>query len=885
LGRLAQRVRLRPKIFTPLLAFSVLLLVGMYIILDWQFERRVDGEMEARASEVASALGSPAGAGQSDDRSPVVEALSAVEEVAGVTLVDVRTARVLASTEGWKGLPVDEIPDPLVRAQILEALETPDGSARSAGSEVIVLPVESSSSSREAAALAEVAAIALDRGVIAADLEYAQRQAAVHSVVAIAILVFAAYVLIWTFVLRPARRVTSELPRGQLVAGSVADELALLALAARQSARTEAPASRPPLEAGSSLEDMQLLIDADLRILDSRVGSSDDAESDTSLDVSSLGDLLSETVVAYMSALVRELDEGEEDWFEFNAGRHRYDVQVTALGDREFLLELREIAETPHRAHDGSVTDPSEVLRKILAELPVVVVETDRRGVIRFANRPPFEMRAQNFVGRQFIDIVPRDSARAAKDAMKAALEKRMPQSFVAERLDDDRLRRWVNDVAVIGSGESASIMIASAEIPLSARSLPVESESSLQAEKLWEAELRVSDYESEVQQLRLRLAEAERLAGDREIAMLALREQIAAPLATLYGAVRLIQPGDVPASTRPAIQTLRSTLDALAVVFEAQLDLSFRDTPLASGIGAIERIHLPTWLDEVAIELGHTGRLPSSRIRAVVQPSLPQWMRGDVGALRASILQLVEIARIVASDRPLVLAADQVASKARSVQVRFSIQIPPPLLDDQALATLRACIGAPGSETRSAAFSDIVYGHGTSVGDDSIELVAVEGLAAVLRCAAEFEIAEDAESDHAWVRGLRTLIIQDAAIVENGIQPALSAFGIIGYVVTDEQDLIAALKIAEEYSNPYRLVLADVDTTNLEAFVGHLFDGDAPVVLVGTESESAMVGALSAGYDGYLAKPVRQVDLLEVILSTVEPPQHAASPRPADAA
>jgi CheY-like chemotaxis protein len=270
-----------------------------------------------------------------------------------------------------------------------------------------------------------------------------------------------------------------------------------------------------------------------------------------------------------------------------------------------------------------------------------------------------------------------------------------------------------------------------------------------------------------------------------------------------------------------------------------------------------------------------------------LVPPSLPKWVRGDVGALRASIGQMVEIARIVAFERPLVLTAAQEASKARSVQVRFSIQIPPPKLDGDALETLRACIGGSGKDdgALSGDFSDMVFGDARRPEKAPLELVAADDQAAVLRCSAEFEIAEEAESDQSWVRGLRTLIIQDAATVDNGIQPALGAFGIIGYVVTDEQDLIAALKIAEEYSNPYRLVLADVDTTDLEAFVSHLFDGDAPVVLVGTESESAMVGALSAGYDGYLAKPVRQVDLLEVILSTVEPPQHGSQARAADAA
>ncbi len=187
----------------------------------------------------------------------------------------------------------------------------------------------------------------------------------------------------------------------------------------------------------------------------------------------------------------------------------------------------------------------------------------------------------------------------------------------------------------------------------------------------------------------------------------------------------------------------------------------------------------------------------------------------------------------------------------------------------------LRGCISGevPDDGIPSALKEVLAASQSRSFDALDIELVKINQEATALRCSASFEIAEEIDDGHTWVRGLRTLIIQGAEAKDTSIQAALSALGIIGYVVRDEEALIDALRSGEEYSNPYRFVLADIDTDRLDSFVDKLLDGKAPVVLVGKKSESAMVAAISAGYSGYVTKPVRQVELLEVILSTVEPP------------
>jgi hypothetical protein len=331
----------------------------------------------------------------------------------------------------------------------------------------------------------------------------------------------------------------------------------------------------------------------------------------------------------------------------------------------------------------------------------------------------------------------------------------------------------------------------------------------------------------------------------------------------------------DGKADTRKFDTSVWDAVVAVAGVLDSQLGTTLTEDSTGHQTPTDERFHLATLLDEIAIEAIERDRSPGARISAFVQPSLPKLLYGNARDSRAAIFQMIEFAQLVSGRRPLILAAMQDASEGRSIQVRFEVQIPPPMLSDEDFAVLRGCISGemPDDGIPSSMREVLEASRALSFDAFDIELVKINDEAAALRCSSSFEIADELESDHSWVRGLRTLIIQDADAQDNGVQAALGAFGILGYVVGDEEALVNALNIAEEYSNPYRLVLADVDTPRLESFVGQLFDGDAPVVLVGKKSESAMVGAISAGYSGYLAKPVHQVDVLEVIMSTVEPP------------
>ncbi|MEZ4569230.1 MAG: PAS domain-containing protein [Thermomicrobiales bacterium] len=790
-------------------------------------------------------------------------------------------------------IPVLSAPAPAPRPRIvqvslptrlaeMEKLLAADGSAGVTPEGIEVRPLLVGSPMDLAAVDRYIVVLDLDRSAIASDLNFrTQLRSGGARSLGFASLLLAAYLAVSAWVTKPLLRLAdldakalssaSDSTRDRVPANEVSRvRTRSPALSEARQSRNDPTQSRQR-SSPDALPDVTLLLDESLAILATQLD--DDGQSE--LGIEHLGDLLSGEIVDHVAATMRLLERGASDAFEFAVGSTIYRAMLEHRDDG-FVLQIAE--------GDGDIVpdaDPSvaaaAILSDLLTTLPVSVIETDSQGVIEYANRGIFGAPGPDeIIGRSIGDVLPIEYAEAGRQAMRQARKTSQPQTFVVPAAGAPDGLGWTNYVVANAVDDGISYFILSTELEAEpAVDDPEPVDTFALEEQIWSLELKVSEYEEEIAGLNAAVEEARSRVADTAVASTSLVDGISTPMTDVVRLTHAIGSGDVPKQVRGDVDALWTAVTSLAGALDGQLETSFGNALVKPETSEDERFHLATLLDEVAIEAGAKAPNVSSRISAFVQPSLPKWLFGNEHEARSAVLQMADFARLVCHDRPLIFAAMQDASTGRSIQVRFEVQIPPPRLDDDALAILRGCIRG---ELDEADLVDAFGGAHVNTllpdGDSpDIELVTVNDEATVLRCSMSFELAEDLDADHSWIRGLRTLIIQETGDDGNGIQSALSAFGIIGYVVSGEKDLVDALRIAEDYANPYRLVIADVDTPQLESFVGQLFDGDAPVVLVGKKSESAMVGAISAGYNGYIAKPVRQVDLLEVILSTVEPP------------
>ncbi|CAN5792833.1 hypothetical protein BH23CHL2_BH23CHL2_21370 [soil metagenome] len=881
-SRTWNRYSLRLRLVGALAVAGVLLSLAASQLLGTLYENRIDNRLDSRADELAILL-APTLTNEDQLRS-MVENIALLSDVKSISVGSVGESTVIASAgSGPDGTGAESLTD--VLNAVLSGL-TPELTMSTE-----IRPLQLGDSVDPESDDRYVVAVDLDRSVVAAHVQPSRDITLPILVGSLAILLVFAYVLIYWWVTRPLARLsrfdlTGLEHVGQAPSeGKTANEIARIEASILRLASALDDARNASADAGlilqDGLPDLRLRLDRDLKVLETEIDGQAEVEGAAlTLEIASLSELLSSDVVEYIADIVNTLDPGENEAFEFAVGVNVFRAQLEAVGD-ELVLRLSQGPSSSEEPGVSSV-DLAELLAELLESMPVGVLDADVRGIIRYANRALFGAEhAQDLIGRPLGDILPPDVAEAGRRSLKDTRVRGEPQTFAVPADPAGSFAHSVNHVVVIDSDDEPSYIILSVDIPEPVDlAVDIKTEESAAAvrkleEELWSLEVKVSGYEEQISDLTGKLELAQKEVDGDSLAADSLIEGISTPMTSVLQSIASIDASDLRKQHRESIDQIRTSIAALADTLDSNLGTSYFEMYRATDEGQDGRFHLATLLDEIAIEAGTRDRTKSGRISVLVQPSLPKWMYGDEIGCRAAIHRMIGFARLVSADRPLILAAMQDASGGKSIQVRFEVQIPPPMLAEDDIALLRGCVsGQADGDGGSSALRESLENSQGDYEPLDLEIVTVSGDTTVLRCSASFELAEELDAGHSWVRGLRTLIIQDADGEDNGIQTALAAFGIIGYVVSGEKDLIEALKIAENYSNPYRLVIADVDTANLELFVGKLFDGDAPVVLVGQDSESAMVGAITAGYNGYIAKPVRQIDLLEVILSTVEPPE-----------
>lgn len=885
IARLSNRLSLKAKLIGTLALVGIALAVSAYFVMATLTADRLDDRLASRSSDLATAMS--ATSSNDDQLLGVVASLARLDEVRSIAFVGAAGQSELVAVDGSGSIVTDPTRTKAGATLVnyVASGELPASGSDSPALRVVLLgnPFEPTSMQPY------IAAIELDEEVVGADLISGMLQALSLLIAGVAVVLVAAHLLFGILVsrrLKPLAHLDESGVRHLASAQSardVRDEVLLIRqsigrLFANVGSATE-PRNGVEYILPETLPDIWLRISDDLKVTDVQIGADDvSSNGDSSIVLDDLSDLLSADVVDHVVSTLDIIDEGEEETFEFSVGVKSYRALMRAEAG-SFTLEISESPADVHAVQPPTL-ETAEILAGLLEHLPVGVLDTDAHGAIRYANRPLFGAESSDsLVGRSLPDVLPQGTSEAARRAIREARRSQEPQRF---SLHADAKRgidpATVHVVPITTDADLSFFVLSIDALEQSQESDGAEKVRAME-QQLWELELKVSDYEERIAELsavRVEPVEPQSVEIDRTAGISA---DVIDPMRDLLAAA-VAQSGQVRSSDPDPERDVLSAVLSVARVLDDQLGTNLIEASQEFVPPDETRFHLATMLDEIAIAASERNQAAGSRISVFVQPSLPKWLYGNERESQAAILQMIEFAQLVASDRPLILAAMQDASEGRSVRVRFEVQIPPPVLDDDDMAILRGCItGEVPDDGLPSSISRVLQESASSPFDAlDIELVKINDEATALRSSSNFEIAEEFDSDHSWVRGLRTLIIQEPGSSDNGIQAALSAFGIIGYVVSDEEDLVNALHLAEEYSNPYRFVLADVDTPHLESFVGQLFDGDAPVVLVGKKSESAMVGAISAGYSGYIAKPVRQVELLEVILSTVEPPEQSGA-------
>ena len=417
---------------------------------------------------------------------------------------------------------------------------------------------------------------------------------------------------------------------------------------------------------------------------------------------------------------------------------------------------------------------------------------------------------------------------------------------------------------------------------PLLAQGLIYASARDVTERKAAEDALRRNAQELEVARRR---AEAATIAKGEFLANMS--HEIRTPMNAIIGMTDLTLQTKLTMQQREYIQTARESAEALMIIINDILDVSKIEARRLT-LDRVPFVVRDTIEDSVKLFAPRADE-KGLELSCRIAPDVPAAVIGDPGRLRQIVLNLVSNAVKFTDAGEVGLEIVVAERTADHVMLRCTVRdtgigIP----ETKRWEIFGAFVQADATTTRRFGGT----GLGLTISSQLVEMMggrlwleSEPGKGSRFHFVARFEIykGETAPAPLFELRSLRALVVDDNATNRTILAEILDNWQMSAAAADSAHTAMDMLRDASKRRQPFQLVLTDAAMPDVDGFtlaeqIAALYRSNTPkVILLTSAGSAALRGRRAKLFAATLAKPVKQSDLLDAIVTAFVPP---ASPR-----